>query len=238
LSPGFKTALVQRGIAAEKVEVIYNWCDETVIARAPRTDGALDAGMAGKFNVVFAGTMGRAQALDAVLDAARLITVASIQFVFIGAGIDAERLKKRVEAEGIKNCLFLPRRPPAKIGEVLELADVLLVHLRDDPLFRITIPSKTQAYLAAGRPILMAVRGDAAELIRRSNAGLCCSPESPPELADAVMRLYGMSPAERNRMGQDGKTFYARELSMTAGVDRFERLFMEVSAERMRERAG
>ena len=77
----------------------------------------------------------------------------------------------------------------SQIGGVLALADALLVHLKDDPLFRITIPSKTQAYLAAGRPILMGVSGDAADLVLQSGAGLVFEPENAGNLCASIQRL-------------------------------------------------
>ena len=120
--------------------------------------------MAGRFNVVFAGTMGLVQKLDAVLEAAQNMCGDQfrVQFVFVGGGVDKARLEQRASGLQLPNVPFLPRQPMEAIGRILSLADVLLVHLQDDPLFRITIPSKAQAYLAVGRPILMAVAGDAA----------------------------------------------------------------------------
>ncbi len=128
-----------------------------------------EAGLEGRFNVVFAGTMGRAQALSSVLHAARMVAQKAprVQFVLVGGGVDAAALKAEAAEMALHNVRFLPVRPAAEIGPLLAAADVLLVHLRDDPLFSITIPSKTQAYMAAGRPILMAVRGDAAAMVKR-----------------------------------------------------------------------
>jgi glycosyltransferase involved in cell wall biosynthesis len=102
-----------------------------------------------------------------------------------------------------------------------------LVHLQDNELFRITIPSKTQAYMVAGRPILMAVRGDAADLVKRADAGICCSPEAPEEISEALLALHAMPQADRERLGANGLTFYERELSLSAGVGRFEELFLK-----------
>jgi glycosyltransferase involved in cell wall biosynthesis len=232
LSPGLKLTLLQRGIPAEKIEVIYNWCDEIQVPGTVHDDmPTRDSGLYGRFNILFAGTMGKAQALDAVLDAAKLVAGRrpEVQFVFIGGGIEVERLKGRVAAESIGNCLFLPRRPVAEMGPVLNQADVLLVHLRDNPLFRMTIPSKTQAYLAAGRPILMAMEGDAAEMVRNAGAGLCCPPEAPEKIADAVLAFHDMPPTELERMGAAGRSYYERKLAITAGVGRFEEVFREAA---------
>jgi len=189
LSPGFKKILRERGVPEEKICVIYNWCDEGQITAEERSVAAQrEPEMAGRFNIVFAGTMGKAQALDSVLEAAELVAarMPQVQFVFIGGGIDVERLKQIKTQKKLDNVLFLPRRPVSKMGSALNLADLLLVHLKDDPLFEITLPSKTQAYLAAGRPILIAVRGDAADLVEKAGAGISCIPEDAVSIAAAV----------------------------------------------------
>jgi len=117
----------------------------------------------------------------------------------------------------------------SEIGAVLQLADVLLVHLKGDPLFRITIPSKTQAYLAAGKPILMGVDGDARDLVDLAGAGVSCSPENPDDIARAVIELFSLPLAEREDMGRRGSEFYRRELSIAAGVEKFEKVFQSVA---------
>ena len=178
---------------------------------------------------MFAGTMGRAQALDAVLDAARIVgrTAEDVLFAFVGGGVETDRLKAKAadRASPISNVVFLPRQPMSAMGDVLACADVLLVHLKDDPLFRITIPSKTQAYMAVGKPILIGVEGNAADLVRQADAGLCCRPENPEDIARAVLQLRNMSDAERAVMGANGRQFYEKELSFTTGVTIFEDIF-------------
>jgi glycosyltransferase involved in cell wall biosynthesis len=102
----------------------------------------------------------------------------------------------------LKNVRFLPRRPQSEIAAVLSLSDVLLVHLKDAPLFRITIPSKIQAYLAVGRPILIGVRGDAAELVAEAQAGVACPPQDPYGIAEKVCKLQAMSGDQLKAMGE------------------------------------
>jgi glycosyltransferase involved in cell wall biosynthesis len=233
LSPGFKTKLVERGVPPDKIEVIYNWSEEGQIGKGPRNEAlARELGLAGRFNIVFAGTMGKAQALDAVLVAAESVgrKVPAVQFVFIGGGIEVERLRRIAGEKGLPNVLFLPRRPFSEIGEILHLADVLLVHLKDDPLFRITIPSKIQVYLAIGRPILAGVCGDAADLVQRAGAGLVCTPENARSIADAVETLFNMPKARLEEMGKNGRSLYHRELAMDIGVGKFEEVFRSAIA--------
>ncbi len=230
-SPGYVPCLIARGVPAAKLEVIHNWCDEEQIGSPHSTPEARQAlGFDGRFNVVFAGNMGSAQALDSVLDAAALAAsdVPDAHFIFIGGGIDAAGLEQRAQARALHNVTFLPRRPFAEIGAVLAQAEVLLVHLADRPLFRMTTPSKIQAYLYMGKPILAAVRGDAADLVERAGAGMVCEPESPASLCDAIRRLAAMPAEELRGAGTRGREFYLRELSMNVGVQRFEKMFESV----------
>jgi glycosyltransferase involved in cell wall biosynthesis len=235
LSPGFRDALVRRGVPGSKIEVIYNWCEEDCIRRAPRNEALADAlGMAGRFNIVFAGTMGKAQALDAVLECAGIVAKRSpkLQFVFVGGGIDVDRLKAIARGKCLSNVLFLARRPVSEIGDLLNLADVLLVHLKDDPLFRITIPSKIQTYLAVGRPILAGVGGDAAALVEKAGAGISCIPERAESIAGAAESMFRMAKGELQAMGENGRRYYWRELSRDAGVTRFEEIFQAVTGKK------
>jgi glycosyltransferase involved in cell wall biosynthesis len=186
--------------------------------------------MAGRFNIVFAGNMGKVQALGSVLDAANIVRskCPHVQFIFIGSGVEVDYLKQKVRDLHLKNVQFLPHRPQSQIAGILSLADVLLVHLKDNPLFRITIPSKTQAYLAVGKPILMGVRGDAAGLVMEAGAGLLCEPENPQSIAEAVIKFQAMSKSQLDVMGDNGRRFYEQELSLTIVTRRFEKIFESV----------
>lgn len=128
----------------------------------------------------------------------------------------------------LDNVTFLPRRSPEAMGEIFALADALLVHLQDDPLFRITIPSKTQAYLYMGKPLIMAMLGDAAELVRQAGAGVICEPGNPRAMTDAVRTLHTLNKDKRREMGQAGRRYYMEHLSFAHGVKKFENLMMSV----------
>lgn len=224
LSRGFSTALLNRGVPAERLHVIHNWADEAQIdLRLCSPERATELGFTDKFTIVFAGTMGKAQDLGTVLTAAALLLdEPTVRFVMIGGGVEVDELQRQATSRGLTNVVFLPRRPINEIGELLSLADALLVHLKDDPLFEITIPSKTQAYLMAGRPLLMGVRGDAADLVRQAAAGVTFEPGRPEQLEGAVRHLMAMSNADRTSLGVNGAAFYRDNLAMAAGAKRFE----------------
>ena len=228
IAPGMKKKLIERGVPEEKIKVTYNWCDDSLICRqSPDLDLKKSLSMDGKFNIVFAGNMGKAQAMDSVIDAAEIIsrTNNNIQFVFIGSGVEVDRLKQKVKQLSLTNVMFHGRKPVSEIGPILRLADVLLVHLRDDPLFRITVPSKTQAYLAIGKPILMGVNGDASDLIKNAQAGICCEPQNPDSIASAVGHLYNMNRADLEQFGVNAMNYYDKNLSFQTAVDSYIKVF-------------
>jgi len=171
---------------------------------------------------VYAGTMGPTQGLDVVLRAAKLIEASDprVQIILVGGGIEVERLRALAAEIGTMSVRIMPRMPQSEIGNLLSAADLLLVHRKDEPLFRITVPSNTQFYLAVGKPILMGIRGDAAGLIERAGAGVVVEPENASALASAVLDLARRPPHELAAMGARGREFYARELSADVGVGR------------------
>jgi glycosyltransferase involved in cell wall biosynthesis len=231
LSPGFKKKLIQKGVPEHKIEIVYNWFDEkNLTAKCNHIE--LPEIMTHKeyFKILFAGNMGKAQALDSVLQAAALLKEKSskIQFIFIGGGVEVDHLKKHVQENNLFNVHFLPPQPFEKIGPILDAADVLLVHLKKEPLFEITIPSKIQAYLAAGKPILSAVAGDASDLIVNAKAGLTCPSEDSSRLAERALEFSRMTPAQLEEMGRNGQNYYKKKLSMQVGIERFDRIFNEL----------
>lgn len=230
LSPGFKRLLMQRGVPQSKIQIIYNWCDEDSIRGSIRTEDDTSVfPVDDKFRILFAGNLGRAQALEAVLDAAEQTAARApnIMFVFLGGGLQAQTLREQAISRQLTNVTFLPPVPMADVGKYLVDADALLVHLRKDPLFTLTIPSKTQAYMAVGKPILMAVEGDAAELVEAARCGILAQSEDAASIAEAAIKLASASLEERNEMADNAREFYKNNLALGIGVEKFSAIFHE-----------
>jgi len=228
LSPGFKTRLVAKGIPDSKIEIIYNWCDESALTYSLATQLSLPAN--DKLNIVFAGNLGFAQGLPAIVEAAHLLSQRNVSanFVLIGDGVAKVAAQQQAVELQLDNIYFLPRVPMQEVGSLLKSADALLVHLTDDELFSITIPSRTQAYLAVGKPIIMGVDGDAAQLIKYSQAGICCKANSAQSLANAVEKFVALNFDEREQMAKNAHDFYYKHLSLECGVKKFITVFEEV----------
>ncbi len=229
ISEGFARAITAQGGAAATLRVLPNWVREDAFeVRAPaRLPGT-------GFKVLFAGTMGLAQGLEVAIEAAERLAKRGVSFIFVGEGVEKERLRDEALRRRLANVYFLPavaqEQPPA----VLAAADALLVHLRPDEVFEKVIPSKTYEYLAAGRPILMGVSGEAARLVKGVGAGMTFSSGDPNSLVGVVEKLASLEEWERRAMRERGRV-YARK-NFTAGIltARYGRTISEV----VREAAG
>ncbi len=217
ISPGFRASLLAKEVPSEKIAVISNWADtSTYHPQPPQPDLARKLGLADRFNIMFAGNVGEAQGLETVAAAASLLSdTPDVQFVIVGDGVALPKLQASVRNRRLNNVLFLGRYTVDMMPSLYSLADVLLIHLNEDPLFRITIPSKTFAYMASGKPILAAVTGDCADTVAEAGAGLVCPPQNADALAQLVRRFHAMSHAERQAMGDNGlaavRSRYSRE---------------------------
>ena len=231
ISPGFKKNLIDKGVSAEKVRVISNWMQDDVSERTdPDEKQAQELGLAGRFNIIFAGNIGEAQGLETVLEAAKLLKGhPEVQFVFVGDGTALPRLEKKAGDQLITNVRFLGRFPHDAMPGLYALADVLLVHLNDDPLFRITIPHKILNYMASGKPILAALAGDGADLVTAAGAGISCPPGKQEALAVAVRDFLRMSAEERKAMGERGLQTMRTRFNREVLIAKIEKVLIQAS---------
>jgi glycosyltransferase involved in cell wall biosynthesis len=154
--------------------------------------------------------------------------------VLIGEGIDRPVLQAEVQRQNLSNVLFIDWQPEIGMPRFFAWADGLLVHLRNDPLYHITIPSKIVSYMACGRPVLCAVPGDGAGVVRAAGAGLLCPPEDPQALAQAVRTLYTMPAAQREALGEAGRESFLQNYTRRVVVERQMQVLQEVAARRRR----
>jgi len=209
-----------RTLAADTpIEYYPNSVDDTFAVPAKGELPAV-AGLDKGFSVMFAGNIGTAQAVEVIVEAAALLKgQPDIHFVVLGEGSRWEWMRQEAQKRELSN-LHLPGRFPVEtMPAFMQKASALLVTLADQEIFRATIPSKVQAYLAAGRPIIACLNGEGAALVTESGAGLSVPAEDGHALADAVMQLYRMQPQEREAMGARGRLYYAQHFSHEMLVD-------------------
>ncbi len=224
-SRGIKARIVERGVPADKVDVVYNWADEQAAAPSGSCD-LTRFGFEGGFNIVYGGNLGRVQGLDTLVRAAHQARdrVPDLKLLLIGDGIESGSLRALVQDLGATNVRIEPGVPRTQIGDIFHAGDVLALHLWDDPLFAITIPQKTQFYMAMGKPVLIGVRGEAASFIEQAGAGVSVPPQDVDAMANAMVELANLPKAALAEMGRRGRAAYLKDFSFHSAIDATEAL--------------
>lgn len=226
-----------KGVPADRVRVIYNWVDVEAVRPGVRDDGfRREHGLGGTFVVSYAGLMGYAQDLRAVLECAALMRDADVLFLLVGEGVLEGRWKALAAERQLTNVRFLPMQPKDRYVSLLAASDVCLVPL-DGALRTPVVPGKLQSIMAAGRPAvaIAAEGGDTPRLVQQSGAGVHVPPGDPGRLA-GVLRQLMADRGLRLEMGRRGRAFAEAHFSTTRCADAYEALFAEVAGERPRRR--
>ena len=227
-SRGFLGSIARYCDDKAKIRYFPSWAEDVFmddsVKPAPEVPEWTDG-----FTVVFAGNIGEAQDMPAVLDAAeRLKDNASIRWVIVGDGRKSDWLQAEVARRGLDKQVLLPGRfPVERMPSFYAHADALLVSLKRDPVFSMTIPGKVQSYLMAGIPLLGMLDGEGAAVIRDAQAGLTCEAGDGAGLAQAVLALATMPTAERQQMGLNGREYAQREFGRAQLMDRLDALLAE-----------
>jgi glycosyltransferase involved in cell wall biosynthesis len=172
------------------------------------------------FVILFAGNIGAAQAVEVILDAAiRLRACPDIRFVIVGNGSRREWMIDEIRRHDLRNVELPGSYPVEAMPILMAKASVLLATLADTEIFRQTVPSKIQAYLAAGRPVIACLNGEGARIIEDAGAGLSCPAEDGERLAECILRLYGMPGHELKALGESGRRYFLNFFSHEKLVD-------------------
>jgi len=226
ISRRFKQYLESKGVPTEKIFILSNWAGSDDFRVAPRDINlGLQEGLAGKFNIVYAGNIGSAQGVEIVLQSAEALGNSDqFQFIVIGDGLEKNDLENQARQMGLETVRFLGKKAPGQLAQYLAWADVLLLPLRKDPIYEVTIPSKTFTYLACGRPILVSANGDVADLISEIGAGIVVPPEDAQALALAIQELMSMEPSQREQYGRNAQIAYQKYFDRNELIRQYDQL--------------
>ena len=186
------------------------------------------------FRVMFAGNIGAAQDFETILAAAeRLRAQRDIHWTIIGDGRRQAWVEQEIARRGLQDSVhLLGRHPVRSMARFFASAEVMLVTLRQDPVFALTIPSKIQSYLACGRPIIAALDGEGARVIEESGAGIAVRAGDAGALAEGVLRLYQMPRQDREAMGQRGRRYFEQHFERELLLSRLEQWMRDLTEER------
>lgn len=208
----------------EKLRYLPGWPESVFEGRQVADPAPEFAPWPDDFKIVFAGNIGQAQDFPAIIAAADLLRgTPGLRWLIVGDGRAAENARQEVRRRGLEDrVIFLGRFPIDRMPAFFAGADALLVSLRDEPIWSMTIPGKVQSYLSAGRPILAMLNGEGARVVEESGGGLAGAAGDSAALATNVRRLMTMSPEERLAMGRRGVEYCEREFNRATLVDRLE----------------
>lgn len=210
ISPGMKELLISRGVPQAKIDVVYNWADEAAYAepvpvpvRQPEEP----------LTIMYAGNLGPPQGLDCVLNALERVPPGTARLVLAGGGVAEARLREQAARASTVDVRFLGRLTPQELKTAQQEAHIHLVSLRDEPLFRVTLPSKTQSLMCAGVPILAFAPGEVADIVTNAGAGIAAAPGNADALAHAIRTAYSWPPEKLAGCGPSARRAYFAEMS-------------------------
>jgi glycosyltransferase involved in cell wall biosynthesis len=228
-SRAFAPRLRALGVPPDRLAYLPNWAEESYADPVP-TESPSEP-WEGGFTVMFAGNLGRVQGLETALDAAaRLGAGSPVRWVLVGDGSLRAWLEAEVRRRHLGDRVFLVgRHPVSAMPAFFAKADAMLVSLKPDDVISLTVPAKLQTYMAAGRPVLGSIDGEAARVIAESGAGLASRAGDAEALAANVNRMLRMSPEERKRMGELGRAYCRARFDRNGCLDSVEAALTRVA---------
>lgn len=179
----------------------------------------------GVTDLVFAGNIGEVQSVETIIKAAEKLHDNAVHFHIVGSGTDVDRIQRI--ADGLKNVTFYGRKPIEDMPKFYSMADAMLVTLKADPILSFTLPGKVQSYMAAGKPIIGAIDGETASVIKEANCGYCGKAEDAEELVTNIEKFEKNN--DKQRMGMNARLFYEQHFDRKMFMNIIEQETLNVS---------
>lgn len=217
-SVGFQNSISNKLHNKDRVKVLYNWGDETELSK-DRIELKNDPRM----KILYAGNIGHAQNIEAILDTIERMKNEKILWTFIGGGVLESWLRQEVKMRKLEECVRIRERvAPGVVTQLGAWADILLVSLKSNGCLKLTIPSKLQTYMTWGKPILGFIDGDPAEEIKKAECGLTASPDRPDLFEQIIRQFQTMSVAQKQTYGENARDYANRHFSRRQILDTLE----------------
>ncbi|MCK9376400.1 MAG: glycosyltransferase family 4 protein [Syntrophobacterales bacterium] len=229
-SRAFFPSIEKHGGAAEKLVYFPNSAADFYRPVAVEAGAAERTLLPRGFRLIFAGNIGAAQDFDTILSAAELLKDhQDLHWIILGDGRRRAWVEEQVRARGLTGTVRLLGRYPAEaMPRFFALADAMLVTLKKEPIFALTIPAKVQSYLACGRPIVAALDGEGSRVVQEAGAGLAGPAGDPQALAKNVLAMYRLSKPQRQAMGVRSRDYFEAHFERRMLLDRIEGLMQQV----------
>lgn len=223
-SNGFRESITAKGDFESKIEHLPNWAEDEIHSSELLPIPYIPEG----FNVVFTGNIGEAQDFDSIVEVAKLISPEEgIHFVLVGDGRKKGWIEEQINKFSLEKIIFLTGRYDMKyMPSFFNMADCLLLPLKDDEIMNLTVPAKMQAYMTSGKPIVAMINGEANELINNIKCGIAVEASNPRHLVDAIRAIKAIGPLDRKEMGERGKKYCEENYNKNTILDKiYNRIF-------------
>lgn len=223
-SKGFASSICEKGDFEDKIIWFPQWAEQE-----DANEVAVDKLPEG-FIVMFAGNIGESQDFDHIMEAAGLLKdEKDIHFVILGDGRKLPWVKDYIVTHSLQGTVHtLGRYPTAAMPSFFRKADVLLVALKDEPIFNLTLPSKVQSYMSVGKPIVAMMNGECPCILAEARCGLSVPAGDAAGLAKTILYMKGMDRRNLEIMGENGKRYCEEHFSQKNCIDRLEKMLEEV----------
>ncbi len=221
-SKNFKDSILNR-IKDKNKEIIYlpNWAED--VFSTPPTFNNSDINLPQGFNIMFAGNVGESQDFETIIKAAELTKSNQINWIILGDGRKLDWVKSEIKLKKISNIFTLGRFDIGVMPEFFKRADVMLVTLKDKPVFALTVPAKIQAYMASGKIILGALNGEGNLIINESKSGFAAQAGDYQSLSNKAIQLKNLSIIEKNKMEKNAINYYKENFNKKTLFDNLEK---------------
>ena len=226
-SEAFIPSVLQKGVLPDKVHYIPNWAEDIFTKTVEKNSNKYWEIIPKGFVVMFAGNMGEAQDFDSIVNAAeRTRHIHDIKWVIVGDGRKREWVETEIKKRNLSDTFFLlGRYPLEEMPYFFSLADIMLLTLKDEHIFSLTIPSKVQSYLAFGKPIASMINGIGNKVINDANCGYTANAGDADKLAENIIKAYNAPKETLVELGLNGRAYYMKEFDKGAIIDKLVRVF-------------
>lgn len=227
-SEGFKDYILKQDIPEDKLIFYPNSTEGFYVEKQPSEE--YEKQLPKGFKIMFAGNLGEAQSLDTLISAAEIVKSKGfhVNWIFLGDGRYRETLEKLIEEKGLKeNAFLLGSFPATEMPNFFACADALVASLKNEKIFDLTIPAKTQSYMACGKPMLVSMNGEGAKIVNKAQCGFSSPAEDAKKLAENVEKLYLLSPEQRKELGENGVKYFKENFEREKLIDRLLEIISE-----------
>ncbi len=222
-SRGFRKSIIEKGNFEEKLEYFPNWAEESIY------NGSLNypiPSLPEGFKVMFAGNVGEAQDMEAIMEAAEILkNHKEIKIIIVGDGRKMSFVQNFIETNQLQDTVFtVGRFPVESMATFFSKTNALLVSLKNDEIFNLTVPAKLQAYMSAGKPIIAMLNGEGANIVEEVNCGLTLPAGNSQKLAEKILEMSKYNPENLKELGNNGKLFFEKNFRLSVCIDNLERI--------------